>query len=87
MEIPVTPELEKYVASKVASGTYTSPSEVVIAGLESLRAEEQTFDQWLLDEVLPALDELEADPSLGIPIDVAFAEIREYRALHRKARV
>jgi len=86
MEITVTPELEEYVASKVASGRYSSASEVVVAGLESLRTEEQDIDQWLIEEVLPALDELEADPSLGIPVDVAFAEIREQHALRVKTR-
>jgi len=86
MEITVTPELEEYVASKVASGRYSSASEVVVAGLESLRTEEQDIDQWLIEEALPALDELEADPSLGIPVDVAFAEIREQHALRVKTR-
>jgi len=86
MEITITPELEEYVASKVASGTYTSPSEVFVAGLESLRAEEKDIDQWLLEEVLPTIEEMEADPSLGIPIDAAFAEIREQHALRVKVR-
>jgi len=86
MEITVTPELEAYLASKVASDKYSSASEVVVAGLESLRTEEQDIDQWLIEEVLPALDELEADPSLGIPVDVAFAEIREQHGLRVKTR-
>jgi antitoxin ParD1/3/4 len=86
MEITVTPELEAYVARKVASGKYSSASEVVVAGLESLRTKEQDIDQWLIEEVLPALDELEADPSLGIPVDIAFAEIREQHALRVKTR-
>jgi len=78
MEITVTPELEAYVASKVASGKYSSVSEVFVAGLESLRTEEQEVDQWLLEEIGPAYDEMQAHPDRGIPIDEVFAGSRQH---------
>jgi len=47
MEITVTPELEAYVASKVASGSYTSPSEVCEAALRLLEEQEQDGEERL----------------------------------------
>jgi putative addiction module CopG family antidote len=78
MEITVTPELEAYVASKVASGRYASPGEVFAAGLEALQAEEQSIQQWLIDEVVPAYDEMKAHPEVAVPIDEVFADLRRH---------
>jgi antitoxin ParD1/3/4 len=47
MEITITPELEEYVASKVASGTYTSPSEVCEAALRLLEEQEEDREERL----------------------------------------
>lgn len=85
MEVTLTPELEEYVANKVATGCFTSSTEVLVAGLESLRDQEDATERWLRDEVLPALEELDADPRLAVPIGVAFAEIREQHALRVKS--
>jgi antitoxin ParD1/3/4 len=74
MEISISPELEEYVASKVASGRFTSPSEVLAAGLEALRDEEQ----WLMEEVGPAYDEMQLHPERAIPIDKVFADLRQH---------
>lgn len=42
MNVSLTPELEKYVADKVASGRYTSASEVVREALRLLEREEKS---------------------------------------------
>jgi antitoxin ParD1/3/4 len=41
MNIALTPELERFVASKVASGRYHDAAEVVHEGLRLLEAQEQ----------------------------------------------
>ena len=42
MNVSLTPELEKFVASKVGSGRYTSNSEVVREALRLLEEQDQT---------------------------------------------
>ncbi len=49
MNVSLTPELEKFVADKVASGRYTSASEVVREALRLLEREEKSRKE-LLDE-------------------------------------
>ena len=41
MTISLTPELERFVAAKIASGRYHDPTEVVEEGLRLLEAQEQ----------------------------------------------
>jgi antitoxin ParD1/3/4 len=47
MNVSLTPELEKYVADKVASGRYTSASEVVREALRLLESEEKSRKEQL----------------------------------------
>ena len=47
MNVSLTPELEKYVADKVASGRYTSASEVVREALRLLEREEKSRTEQL----------------------------------------
>ena len=42
MNVSLTPELEKYVATEVDSGLYQTASEVVRAGLRRLKEEHET---------------------------------------------
>ena len=58
MDISLTPELEKYVAEKVAAGQFTSVTDVVLGALEAMREE----------ETLTAADihELRAESATGI---------------------
>jgi antitoxin ParD1/3/4 len=42
MNVSLTPELEKFVTDKVASGRYTSASEVVLEALRMLEEYEQS---------------------------------------------
>jgi len=69
MEITVTPELEEYIASKVASGTYASPSELCEAAIRLLEGHEADRDEKLsafneeLGQRLASLDQGEhVDP-------------------------
>ena len=47
MNVSLTPELEKYVADKVASGRYTSASEVIREALRLLEREEKSRKEQL----------------------------------------
>jgi len=47
MNVSLTPELEKYVSDKVASGRYTSASEVVREALRLLEREEKSRKEQL----------------------------------------
>jgi antitoxin ParD1/3/4 len=49
MNVSLTPELEKFVADKVASGRYTSASEVVREALRLLEREEKSRKEQLED--------------------------------------
>ena len=46
LNVSLTPELEAYIAAKVAGGTYISASEVVREGLRLLQAAEDTRAAW-----------------------------------------
>lgn len=65
-----------YIDAKVASGDYASVSEVVREGLRALKARDDAIEAWLRGPVVEAYDEMEANPSLGIPVKDAFEIIR-----------
>jgi len=62
MNVSLTPELEKFVSDKVASGRYTSASEVVREALRVLEREEKSRKEQIedfnreLDARIAALD-------------------------------
>ena len=81
MNISLTPELEKFVQNKVASGRYHSASEVIRAGLRLLEEQEQ-----LREVKLTALrEEIQKGLASGqsIPGEKIFQELRE-KAKQRK---
>lgn len=53
----------KYIDKLVKSGGYASGSEVVRAGLRALKERDAAMEQWLREEVVPVLEEIDADPS------------------------
>jgi antitoxin ParD1/3/4 len=65
MNVSLTPELEKYVQEKVATGMYYSASEVVREGLRLLQERDQLQQirlQELRQEIQAGLDSPEATP-------------------------
>jgi antitoxin ParD1/3/4 len=74
--VSMSAEHAAYIDAKVAAGDYASVSEVVRDGLRALKAHDEAIEAWLRGPVVEAYDELEANPSLGIPIDEAFKLLR-----------
>ena len=71
-------ELAQMVKAKVASGEYATESDVIRYGLRTLAARDQAIEQWLRDEVLPTLEDLERNPIKAKPL----AGVRERLHAH-----
>ena len=81
MSITLPHEMAAMVKAKVASGEYATESEVVRDGLRTLQARDAALENWLRGEVARSYDELQNDPSIGIPADEVMGLIRaSYRA-------
>lgn len=71
----VTVDLGPYreaVEKRVNSGSYSSPDEVIQAGLHALEREEAGLNEWLTKLAEEAL----ADPRPRVPADQVFRELR-----------
>jgi putative addiction module CopG family antidote len=53
------------VRAKVESGEYASESEVIREGLRALEMHDRALEEWLRNEVVPALEAIKANPSTG----------------------
>jgi antitoxin ParD1/3/4 len=83
--ISLSSEQAAYIDAKVRNGDYASASEVVRAGLRALHERDAAIEQWLRTEVASAYDAMKAHPDRAIPLDAAFARLRD-RHVHKKAR-
>lgn len=79
-------EQARYIDALVANGIYASPSEVVRAGLRALQERDAAVDRWLREEVAPAYDAMQADPSRAIPADQVFDGVRAHHTKRLKAK-
>ena len=73
MNVSLTPELERYVASKVEGGLYSSHSEVVRHGLRLLIERDQLLDARmgeLRQEVAEGLEAAQRGELIGVDEDV-----------------
>ncbi len=75
-------ELQERVDERVRSGTYSSASEVVRAGLRALEREEEALNEVWRHKIQEAYD----DPRPSIPAEEVFRELREHHARRIKAR-
>ncbi|MFP5206053.1 MAG: type II toxin-antitoxin system ParD family antitoxin [Acidobacteriota bacterium] len=85
MNVSLTPELEKFVAEKVASGRYTSASEVVREALRLLENHEKSRAQQLEEfnrELQRRIDS--ADRGEFVTPEESLRRIREKSAQRRK---
>jgi putative addiction module CopG family antidote len=70
-------DLAAQVCGKVASGEYASESKVIRDGLRALDARDRALEQWPRNEVVPAYDAYQADPSRGIALEDVCAGLAE----------
>jgi antitoxin ParD1/3/4 len=87
MNVSLTPELEKLVASKVQSGRYQSASEVIREGLRLLEDQDRLRAAQVEEvrrKIQVGLDQL--DRGEGIPGDQVLAELKQKSAAVRRAR-
>jgi putative addiction module CopG family antidote len=75
-------EMAELVRSKVAAGEYATESEVIRDGLRTLAARDKAVEAWLRDQVVPAAQGLQADPSRGLSV----GQVREHLTRKRSTR-
>ena len=73
-----------FVDRLVASGHYASVSEVVRAGLHALQERDAAVEKWLLQDVAPVHDAMQADPDRGVSAETVFSQIRAHHAAQLK---
>lgn len=83
LSITLPNDMADVVKEKVRSGEYASESEVIRDGLRALLARDRVVENWLVQQVGPAFDALNADPSRALTAD----EVRAILAAeHAKTR-
>ena len=86
MNVSLTPELEKLVSQKVASGNYVSPAEVIEEGLRLLSEQDQILQlglERLRRDIAIGLKQLDA--GTRIPGEQVFQELHERSQARRAA--
>ena len=82
LSITLPSHLAEQLEQRVASGADADRSEAVTDGLRELFAREEAVDAWLRSDVVPAYDELRADPSLTLDA----SQVRAHIAAHHTRR-
>jgi antitoxin ParD1/3/4 len=75
MQITLPADLAARVRDKMQTGRYASEDEVIAESLAALEDRESEVEDWLVNDVWPALDRWRADPTRAIPLDEAFANL------------
>jgi putative addiction module CopG family antidote len=78
MSITLPNDMADAVKARVRIGDYASESEVIREGLRALMARERALESWLHQQVGPAFDAIQADPSRGLSAD----QVRAHLATH-----
>jgi antitoxin ParD1/3/4 len=71
LSITLPLEMAKMVKDKVRSGEYATESEVVRDGLRMLSARDAAIEKWLVEEVVPTMENLKAGRSRTKSLDEA----------------
>lgn len=75
-KITVTDELSTGIRAKVDSGDYANESDVLLAGLRALDAQEAAADQWLRQEVGLSMAEVVANPDGLVRVEDVLGRIK-----------
>lgn len=75
LSITLPLEMAQMVKAKVASGEYATESEVIRDGLRTLLARDAAIEKWLVEEVVPAYDELSAHPEQALSAEEVSARL------------
>lgn len=87
MNVSLTPELEQYIADKVATGMYQTSSEVIREALRALR-EKEVYEAKLADlrrDVAAAMEQVERGETSTKTATELLQEIRQRKAAGRKS--
>jgi antitoxin ParD1/3/4 len=82
MQITLTPELDRLVEERVASGLYENPSEVVREALRVLFERESALD-WLRREARLGFEQLESGDSLDLTREEFMARMHAGTLVHK----
>jgi antitoxin ParD1/3/4 len=80
LSITLPHDMAQMVKKKVSSGEYATESEVIRDGLRTLAARDAAVEKWLLEEVVPTLETIKADPSRLISADEAWKQLSDHMA-------
>ena len=69
LSITLPNDMADIVKSKVRTGEYASESEVIRDGLRVLLARDRAVENWLVNQVAPVYDAMQADPSRAVTAD------------------
>ena len=78
LSITLPIEMAEIVRAKVASGEYASESEVIRDGLRTLAARDAAIETWLVDDVLPSLQALDANPERVLSLEETRKEMHAH---------
>jgi antitoxin ParD1/3/4 len=88
---PITLPLSRLIVERIdaemASGRFTSREAVILEGLDALSERGEGVEQWLLQEVLPTIEDMRQAPGTAVPIDEARRQLHAHlddRLAHRK---
>lgn len=76
--ISLPEDMAELVEKKIASGEFANESEVVAEGLRYLADNDAEIEQWLKDEVVPAIRAHDADPSQAKTAEETRRELHAY---------
>ncbi|MER9730374.1 ribbon-helix-helix domain-containing protein [Mesorhizobium sp. M0217] len=78
LTITLPQDLAQMVKDKVSSGKYASESEVIRDGLRTLVARDSAMQRWLLEEVVPTLEDARAHPERLLTAEEVRKNLSDY---------